>query len=128
MRNSMPGLLQSRPEAVKKKENVPSDVRRRGETGLTVKSGLSTLARRTMRVPSRGRMRKTATNLVARMEDHGGVEPIERSPRAKNLGARRRRAEGLAKRGAKKKGLTDQGDTEKNPTMKGLGRATRKQK
>jgi hypothetical protein len=120
MRNSMPGLLQPRPEAVRKKENVPSDVRRRGETGLIVKSGLSTLARRTMRVPSRGRMRKTATNLVARMEDHGGIGPIERSPRAKNLGARRRRAEGLAKRGAKEKGLTDQGDTEKNPTMKGL--------
>jgi hypothetical protein len=72
-------------------------------------------------------MRKTATNLVARMEDQEGIGPIERSPHAKNLGARRR-AEGLAKRGAKKKGLTDQGDTEKNPTMKGLDRATRKQK
>jgi hypothetical protein len=131
MRNSMPGLLQPRPGVVKKKENAPSDVRRRGETGLIVKSGLSTLTRRTMRVPSRGRMKKTETNLVARMEDLGGIRPIERSPRAKNLCARRRRAEGLAKRGAKEKGLTDQGDTEKNPTMKGLrglGRATRRQR
>jgi hypothetical protein len=98
MRNSMPGLLQPRLEAVRKKENVQSDGRRRGEIGHTVKSGLSTLARRTMRVPSRGKMRKTATNLVARMRDHGGIGPIERSPRAKNLGARRRRAEGLARR------------------------------
>jgi hypothetical protein len=87
--------------------------------------------RRTMRVPSRGRMRKTETNLVARMEDLGGVGPIERSPHAKNLGARRRRAKGLAKRGAKEKCLTDQGDTEKNPTMKGLrglSKATRRQR
>jgi hypothetical protein len=75
-----------------------------------------------------GKMRKTATNLVARMRDHGGIGLIEKSPRAKNLGARRRRAEGLAKRGAARKGLTDQGDTEINPTMKGLGRATRKQR
>jgi hypothetical protein len=131
MRNSMPGSLQPRLEAVRKKENVQSDGRKRGETGLTVKSGLSTLTRRTMRVPSRGKMRKTATNLVARMRDHGGIGPIERSPRAKNLGAKRRRAEGLAKKGAKEKGLTDQGDTEENPTIKGLrglGRATRRQR
>jgi hypothetical protein len=124
----MPGLLQPRPEAVRKKGNVPSDVRRRGETGL-VKNDMSTLARRIMRVPSRGRMKKTATNLVARMVDHGGIEPIERSPRAKNLDSRRRRAEGLVKRGAKEKGLTDRGDTERNPTMKELkelDRATRK--
>jgi hypothetical protein len=126
MRNSMPGLLQPRLEAVRKKENVRSDGRRRGETGFTVKSGLSTLARRTMRVLSRGKMRKTATNLVARMRDHGGIGLIEKSPRAKNLDARK--TEGLAKRGAARKGLTDQGDTEINPTMKGLGRATRKQR
>jgi hypothetical protein len=114
----MPGLLQPKPKEVRKRESALSDVRRRGATGLIVKSGLSTLARRTMRVPSRGRMRKTVTNLVARMEDLEGIGPIERSPRTKNLDARRRRA----------KGLTDQGDTEKNPTMKGLGRATRKQR
>jgi hypothetical protein len=90
MRNSMPGLLQPRLEVVRKKENGRSDGRRRGETGYTVKSGLSTPARRTMRVPSRGKMRKTATNLIARMRDHGGIGLIERSPRANNLGARRR--------------------------------------
>jgi hypothetical protein len=120
MRNSMPGLLQPRLEVVRKKENGRSDGRRRGETGYIVKSGLSTPARRTMRVPSRGKMRKTATNLVSRMRDHGGIGLIERSPRAKNLGARRRA-----------KGLTDQDDTGENPTVKGLrglGRATRRQR
>jgi hypothetical protein len=122
----MPGLLQPRPEVVRKKESVPSDGRRRGETGLTMKSGLSTLVRRKMRVPSMGRMRKTATNLAARMEDLEGIKPIERSPHAENLGTRRRRAKGLTKRGAKKKGLTDQGGTGLNPIMGGLGRATRK--
>jgi hypothetical protein len=54
----MPGLLQPRLEVVRKKENGRSDGRRRGETGYTVESGLSTPARRTMRVPSRGKMRK----------------------------------------------------------------------
>jgi hypothetical protein len=125
----MPGLLQLRPEAARKKGNVLNGMRRRGETGLIVRSGRSTLARRTMRVPSKGRMRKTATNLVARTEDLGGIGPIERSPRTKNLGARR--AEGLGKKGAKEKGLTDQGDTKKSPTMKGLmglGRVTRRQR
>jgi hypothetical protein len=124
----MPGLLQPRPEAVRKKENAPSDVRRRGEIGLTVKNGLSTLVRRTMRVPSRGRMRKTATNLAARMEDLEGIGPIERSPHAENLGVRRRRAKGLTKRGVKKKGLIAQGGIEINPIMGGLGRATRKRR
>jgi hypothetical protein len=122
----MPGLLQPRPEAVRKKENALSDGRRRGETGLTMKSGLSTLVRRIMRVPSRGRMRKTATNLAARMEDLEGIGPIEKSPHTENLNARRRGIKGLTKRGAKKKGLTDQGGTEINPIMGGLGRATRK--
>jgi hypothetical protein len=124
----MPGLLQPRPEAVRKKENASSNVRRRGETGLTVKSGLSTLVRRTMRVPSRGRMRKTATNLATRMEDLEGIGPIERSPHAENLDARRRRAKGLTKRAAKKKGLTDQGGTKINPIMGELGRATKKRR
>jgi hypothetical protein len=75
-----------------------------------------------------GENKETATNLVARMRDHGGIGLIEKIPCAKNLDARRRRAEGLAKRGATRKDLTDQGDTEKSPTMKGLGRATRKQR
>jgi hypothetical protein len=82
----MPGLPQPKPEAVRRRESAPSDVRKRGETGFIVKSGLSTLARRTTRVPSRGRMRKTVINLVARMEDLEGIGPIERSPRTKNLG------------------------------------------
>jgi hypothetical protein len=124
----MPGLLQPRPEAVRKKENAPRDGRRRGETGLIGKSGLSTLVRRTMKVPSRGRMRKTATNLVVRMEDLKGIGRIERSPHAENLGARGRRAKGLAKREVKKKGLTDQDGTEINPIMGGLGIATRKRR
>jgi hypothetical protein len=98
MRNSMPGLLQPKPKAVRRKENAPSDVRRRGETGLTVENGLSTLVKRIMRVPSRGKMRKTVTSLIVRMEDFEGIGPIERSPNEGNLGA-------------KKKGLTDQGDT-----------------
>jgi hypothetical protein len=119
MRNSMPGLLQPRLEVVRKKENGRSDGRRRGETGYTVESGLSTPARSPMRVPSRGKMRKTVANLVARMRGHGEIGLIERSPRAKNLGARRA------------KGLTGQDDTGKNPNMKGLRglcRATRRQR
>jgi hypothetical protein len=128
MRSSMPGLPQPRPEAVRKKESASSDGRRRGGTSLTVKSGLSTLVRRTTRVPSRGRMKKTVTNLVARTEDLEGTELIERSPRIGNLGVKGRRAKGLARRGTKRKGLTDQGGTEINPITGGLGRATRKQR
>jgi hypothetical protein len=66
-----------------------------------------------------GKMRKTVTNLVARMRGHGEIGLIERSPRAKNLGVRRA------------KGLTGQDDTGKNPNMKGLRglcRATRRQR
>jgi hypothetical protein len=94
-------------------------LRKQNEELNARESGLSTPARRTMRVPSRGKMRKTVTNLVARMRGHGEIGLIERSPRAKNLGVRRA------------KGLTGQDDTGKNPNMKGLRglcRATRRQR
>jgi hypothetical protein len=124
----MSGLLQSKPEAVRRRENVSSDVRRRSETRLTVENGMSTLVKRIMRAPSRERMRKTVTSLVVRMEDLEGIGPIEKSPHVGNLGVKEGRVKGLTERGVKKKGLTDQGDTEKNPIMRGLGGATRRRR
>jgi hypothetical protein len=54
----MLGSLQPKPEAVRKKENALNAVRRISETGSTVESGTPT-PKRTMKVPSRGRMRRT---------------------------------------------------------------------
>jgi hypothetical protein len=125
MMSSMPGLLQPRLEAVRKKENVQSDGRRRGETGFTAKSGLSTFAKRTMRVLSRGKMRKTETSLAEQEGDLEGIEHIERSPRGGSLGVEER---SLGVKSVKRKGLTDRSGTEKNPVMRNPGRVTRKQK
>jgi hypothetical protein len=122
----MPGLLQPKPEAVRRKEK--SDVRRRGETRLTVENGMSTLIKRTMRVPSRGRTRKIVTSLVVRMEDLERIGPIERSPHVGNLSMKGGKVKNFTKKGAKKKGLTDQGGTEINSIMRGLGIATRKRR
>jgi hypothetical protein len=124
----MPGLLQLRPEVVRKKENTPSDVRRRGETGLTVKSIMSTLVKRIMRAPSRGRMRKIETSLAERMEGLEGIEHTERSPHEGNLGMKEGRVKSLTEKGVEKKSLTDLSGTEKNPITRSPGGATRKQK
>jgi hypothetical protein len=135
MRNSMPGLLQPRLEAMRKKENVQSDGRRRGEIGFTVKSDLSTFAKRTMRVLSRGKMRKTKTSLAEQTGDLEGIEHTERSPHGgnlgveeKSLGVKKGRAKGLTGRSVKRKGLTDLSGTEKNPIVRNPGGVTRKQK
>jgi hypothetical protein len=64
MRNSMLSLLQPRPKVVRRKENALNDARRKGETRFTVGSGLSTLIKRTMKAPSRERMRRIVTSLV----------------------------------------------------------------
>jgi hypothetical protein len=120
---------------VRKKENAPSDVRRRGEIGLTVRSGLSTLVKRIMRAPSKGRMRKTETSLAERTGDLEGIEHIERSPHEGNLGVKERslgvkkgRVKSLTEKGVKRKSLTDLSGTEKNPVTRNPGGVTRKQK
>jgi hypothetical protein len=64
MRNSTLGSRQPKPEAVRKKENARNDARRKGEIGFTVESGLSTLIKRTMKAPSKERMRRTAISLA----------------------------------------------------------------
>jgi hypothetical protein len=58
------GSLQLRPKAVRRKENTPNAARKIGETGSIVESGTSTLTKRTMKVPSRERMRRTEISLV----------------------------------------------------------------
>jgi hypothetical protein len=120
---------------VRKKENAPSDMRRRGETGLTVKSGLSTLVKRIMRAPSKERMRKTETSLAERMGGLEGIEHAERSPHEGNLGVKERslgvkegRIKSLTEKGVKKKSLTDPSSTEKKPIMRSPDGTTRKQK
>jgi hypothetical protein len=60
----MLSLPQPRPKVVRRKENAPNDARKKDETRFTVESGLSTLIKRTMKAPSRERMRRTGTSLV----------------------------------------------------------------
>jgi hypothetical protein len=60
----MPGSLQPRTKAVRRKENALNAARKIGETGSTVESGTSTLTKRTMKVPSRERMRRTEISLI----------------------------------------------------------------
>jgi hypothetical protein len=64
MRNSMLGSPQPRLEVVRRKENALNGVRRKGETGFTVESGLSTLIKRTTKALFRERMRRTVISLV----------------------------------------------------------------
>jgi hypothetical protein len=49
---------------VRRKENALNDARKKDETRFTVESGLSTLIKRTMKAPSRERMRRTMTSLI----------------------------------------------------------------
>jgi hypothetical protein len=103
---------------VRRKENALNDVRRKGEPRFTVESSLSTLIKRTMKAPSRERMKRTVTSLATLMEDLREIGPIERSPLRGNL----------VVKGEKKRSLTNQGDTEISLIMRSLGVATTKQR
>jgi hypothetical protein len=59
MKNSTLDSLQPRTEAARRTENALNGVRRKGEIGFTVESGLLILIKRIMKALSRERMRRT---------------------------------------------------------------------
>jgi hypothetical protein len=115
MRNSILGSLQSRLEAVRRKESALRGTKKKGETGFTVESDLPTL-KRTMKAQSRERMRRTVVSLVVlrmTMRDLDARDGKEKDPMWKDV---------------KERGLIDQGNTETSLVVRNLGTASMMQR
>jgi hypothetical protein len=54
------------------------------------------------------------------MEDHGGIDLVERGPLVRNLVVKGEKEKNLVQRGVKERGLIDRGDTKTSHNMMSL--------